>query len=363
MPGDGVCDYLIYDSVYKKGPAPFDPHGMDASLNIFLNGGSQMTKTKLGISFAYKYRQNVMSELTTTNGTVAVVVKYFLDRHICNFGILDVPTNSVDKSSVEEMLEILKVLHDLTISKRTIHRRCLTIFASSPTSPNSDKIYVGAFLKIFTPDVVVMLSHYAEGDNTFEDCRVVPPTMLQRPISIFSNSSYKNDMHKAADTLRKLTIQGVVASWALSVTMKGRWSVLKPGQPADFLSECVHDPSAESFGSYTEVCENPDFRGILNYKTGVRGTLYYSRSDGRMFSYDNDTTFVEKLCRIRVLQLTFAIGVVAFDIDYDDYSTICGELNQYRAFTRLYTLVDILDYFKKKFNDAGELKDCLFLAE
>ncbi|KAL3197212.1 hypothetical protein MRX96_014823 [Rhipicephalus microplus] len=273
MPGDGVCDYLIYDSVYKKGPAPFDPHGMDPSLNIFLNGGSQMTENQ---------------------------VRHFI---------------------------------------------CVQV------------------RKIFTPDVVVMLSHYAEGDNTFEDCRVVPPTMLQRPISIFSNSSYKNDMHKAADTLRKLTIQGVVASWALSVTMKGRWSVLKPGQPADFLSECVHDPSAESFGSYTEVCENPDFSGILNYKTGVRGTLYYSRSDGRMFSYDNDTTFVEKLCRVRVLQLTFAIGVVAFDIDYDDYSTICGELNQYRAFTRLYTLVDILDYFKKKFNDAGELKDCLFLAE
>ncbi|XP_075726043.1 uncharacterized protein LOC142767714 [Rhipicephalus microplus] len=151
------------------------------------------------------------------------------------------------------MLEILKILRGFTESQATSDRSCLTIFASSPTAPNSDTIYVNAFSKIFTPDIVVMLSHYAEGDNTFEDCRVVPPTMLQRPISISSNTSYKNDMHKAADTIRKLTQRGVDASWVLSVTMKGRWTVLKPGQPVDFLSECVHDPSAESFGNYAEV--------------------------------------------------------------------------------------------------------------
>ncbi|KAL1427354.1 hypothetical protein MTO96_017641 [Rhipicephalus appendiculatus] len=322
-----------------------------------------MTKSKLGIAFAHKYRKDIKSQLTTTDGTVPAAVKYFLDKDICNFGILDTPTNSVDKSSVEEMLEILKLLRNFSTSQTASGKRCLTIFAGSPSHPDSETIYAEAFSKIFTPDVVVMLSHYGEGDNTFEDCRVVPPTLLQRPASIPSNSSYNNDMHKAADTMRKLTLRGVVTSWALSITMKGRWTVLKPGQPVDFLSECEHDPSAESFGSYFEVCQHAEFNDTIDYKTSVRGKIFYSQSAGRMFAYDNGTTFVQKLCRVRVLQLNFAFGVVAFDVDYDDYANICAQLNHYNAFTRLNFLRDLLEYFQGVFSDAGELKDCLELAE
>ncbi|KAL1427310.1 hypothetical protein MTO96_017598 [Rhipicephalus appendiculatus] len=35
IPDDDVCDYLIYDSVYKKGPTPFDPNNVDPSLDPY----------------------------------------------------------------------------------------------------------------------------------------------------------------------------------------------------------------------------------------------------------------------------------------------------------------------------------------
>ncbi|KAL1427311.1 hypothetical protein MTO96_017599 [Rhipicephalus appendiculatus] len=294
LPKDGVCDYLIYDSVYKDGPTSvYRLINKYYSLSIFFDGGMQMTKTILGIAFAYKYRQVIKSQLTTAAGTVPPLAKYFFDRDICNFGIVDTPTNSVDKYSGGRNVGNLE-----------------------------DTIYVEAFSKIFTPNIVVILSHYAEGDSTFEDCRVVPPTMLQRPASMSTNSSYKHDMNKAAHTLRMLDIRGLVASWALSVTMKGRFTVLKPRQPLDFLSECEHDPQQRSFGSYTEICNDGAFREDVHYKTKVRGTIFHSTVQNLLFSFDTGTTLVEKLCSIRVLQVTFPIGVVAFDIDYDDFGNI-----------------------------------------
>lgn len=240
--------------------------------------------------------------------------------------------------------------------------KCRTVFVGPSAGKNLANTYFETFSNIFTPDIVVLLSHYVEGDNTFEDCHVVPPTILSRPVTLSTNSSYKHDMHRAADEIRKLTKLGLVASWALSVTMKGRWTVLKAGEPADFLSKCAHDPEADSFGSYAEVCENPEFSSDIKYMTGIRGSAFHRQSDGKMFSYDNSSTLVGKLCRVRVSQLSFAFGIVAFDVDYDDVGNVCSKLNRYGAFTRLFYLQDLLVYFENIFDVSGELEDCLKLA-
>ncbi|KAL1427334.1 hypothetical protein MTO96_017621 [Rhipicephalus appendiculatus] len=207
-----------------------------------------------------------------------------------------------------------------------------------------------------------MLSHYLEGDNTFEDCRVVPPAMLTRPPSLITNSSYKYDLSTAGEAIRRLIARGVNASWAVSVTLKGRWTKLKAGQPADFLSECVYDPSAESFGSYTEVCRDPSFTVDIEYKSSVYGRLYYNRKDGRMFSFDNTTTYIEKLCRTKVQQLSFVMGVAAYDVDYDDFIDVCGSINYYGAFTRLFNFRDLMYYIWKRFNASENLQGCLSLV-
>ncbi|KAL1427331.1 hypothetical protein MTO96_017618 [Rhipicephalus appendiculatus] len=360
---DGVCNYLFYDSVYKKGPTPFDPDNVDTSLSIFLANHSKFETTKFGIAFAYKQRQQLLSELSTQDGATPVVVKYFLDRDICNFGILDTPTKDFDKSSVEQMLESLKLLDQFSVTKTSEDRECITVFAGPSADTPLEDVYVEKFSTIFTPSIVVILSHYLEGDNTFEDCRVVPPTMLARPPSLSTNSSYRYDMSTAAETISKMIARRVDASWALSVTMKGRWTKLKGGQSADLLSECVHDPSAESFGSYTEVCEDRSFTEDTQNKLSVYGTLYYNRNDGRMFAFDNDTTFNEKLCRLRAQHLSFAIAVAAYDVDYDDYSNVCAPINPFSEFSRLVNLKYVLDYLEKAFNVAAQLQHCLEQTE
>ncbi|KAL3197243.1 hypothetical protein MRX96_014851 [Rhipicephalus microplus] len=202
-------------------------------------------------------------------------------------------------------------------------------------------MYIDLFPKIFTPSVVVILSHYVEGDNTFQDCRVVPPTMLTRPDALTTNSNYKFDL----------------------VTIKGRLTKLKAGQPVDFLSECEHDPSAESFGKFTEACLDPSFTYETQSQSGLEGALYYNKVDGRILSFDNHTNFVKKLCKLRALHLSFAYGIAGYDVDYDDYNAICHSVSVFKPFTMVFTLTLLRDYVRAVFNDASEYTDCLDQAD
>ncbi|KAH7942871.1 hypothetical protein HPB52_002048 [Rhipicephalus sanguineus] len=114
--------------------------------------------------------------------------------------------------------------------------------------------------------------------------------------------------------------------------MQGRWTVLKVGQRAEFLSECVYDPSAESFGSVTEVCEDPRFSVEINNKSGVYGGLYYNKAEGRTFSYDSSTAFADKLCRLRLEELSSKIVFAVYDVDYGHSTNVCDKMNSRGAF-------------------------------
>ncbi|KAL1427356.1 hypothetical protein MTO96_017643 [Rhipicephalus appendiculatus] len=251
------------------------------------------------------------------------------------------------------MLESLKLFDRFLRSGSCWTRYGLTVLAVPIPDTHLENIYVEKFSKIFTPDVVVLLSHYLEGDNTFKDCRVVPPTLLTRPASLSTSSSYKYDLRMAAEAIRRLTSRGVESRLALSVTLKGRWTVLKAGQPADFLSECVYDPTTESFGSYTEVCEDSSFSAVIQYESGAYGALYYSQTDGRVFTYDNYTTFAEKICRVKLPEYTFRIGLIAYDVDYDDSTNVCDKINSRGAFNRTCVLASVTPYIEG-FYDSEE---------
>uniref|UniRef100_A0A131YAU7 Uncharacterized protein n=1 Tax=Rhipicephalus appendiculatus TaxID=34631 RepID=A0A131YAU7_RHIAP len=360
LPDDRWCNYLFYDSVYKNGPEPFDPSHLDPTLSIFMDHLSKYNATALGIGFAYKYTQHLNSELSQNDSDTPVVLKHFFDENICSFAILDTPSDGLDKSTLEEMLESLKLVDGFVRSKESWPRKCLTVVAVPTPDTSLEDVYIEVFPKIFTPSVVVILSHYVQGDNTFQDCRVVPPIMLTRPDMLTSSSNYKFDMNSGAQSIEKLIARGMDAIWALSVTLKGRWTKLKAGEPVGFLSQCEHDPSAESFGRYSDACMDPSLSNGTHYKSGLQGTMYFS-SDGRILSFDNNTDIVQKLCRLRNQHLTFAYGIAAYDVDYEDYSDACESVSVLGPFTRVFTLTLLRDYVRVVFDIPREYEDCLKL--
>ncbi|KAL1427101.1 hypothetical protein MTO96_017709 [Rhipicephalus appendiculatus] len=319
LPEDTWCDYLFYDSVYKEGPAPFDPGNLPPALSILLGHLSRYGYTQLGIGFAYKYTQHLNSELSKNDSDTPVVLEHFFDKNICNFGILDTATDGLEKSTLEEMLESLKLIDGFVRSKGAWPKTCHTVVAV----PTPDTGLEDVYLEIFP--------------------------------------SYKFDLNSAAESIEKLIARGMDAVWALSVTIKGRWTKLKVGEPVDFLSECEHDPSAESFGRYVVACEDPSFSYKNDSKSEVVGALYYNKMDRRILSFDNNTSLVLKLCRLRAQHLTFAFGIAAYDVDYDDYSGVCHSRFVYGYFTVL-VLSILQDYVRYAFTDPKDYNDCAALA-
>ncbi|KAK8762689.1 hypothetical protein V5799_026039 [Amblyomma americanum] len=49
-----------------------------------------------------------------------------------------------------------------------------------------------AFKNVYQPDVLIAQGHYYSGDNTFAECRVLPPTVVTRPQE--ANNSYQHDL-------------------------------------------------------------------------------------------------------------------------------------------------------------------------
>ncbi|KAL3202364.1 hypothetical protein MRX96_042529 [Rhipicephalus microplus] len=319
LPDDRWCNYLFYDSVYKKGPAAFDPNHLDPALGVFMGHLSKYNYT------AFRYSQHLKSELSTNSGATPVVLKHFFDENICNFGILDTPTDGLDNSSLQEMLEGLKLIDGFVKGKKEWPKKCRTFLAV----PTPDTSLEDVYLKVFPP------------------------------ASLTTKGSYRFDLNSAAESIERLIARGMDATWALSISMKGRWTKLKAGQPVDFLSECEYEPSAESFGRYADTCEDPSFSNVTYYKSGVHGSLYYNKEDGRILAFENNTDIVQKFCGLRAQHLTFAYGVVAYDVDYEDYSDDCDSVSVLGKFTRVFTLTLLRDYVRIVFDVPKEYADCL----
>ncbi|KAK8756510.1 hypothetical protein V5799_000781 [Amblyomma americanum] len=129
--------------------------------------------------------------------------------------------------------------------------------------------------------------------------------------------------------------------------MKGRWTEPEQGQRTDFFARCKHNPDAQSFGSYTEVCRHSRYVANLKYVPEHYAMLTSLDTRVRVFTYDNEQGLSAKLCRVKSEELDVNYGIAAFDVDYDDYSNMCGSINKFGRHSRLKTLRRIVDYYRR----------------
>ncbi|XP_037570474.2 uncharacterized protein LOC119452325 [Dermacentor silvarum] len=216
--------------------------------------------------------------------------------------------------------------------------------------------------KTVWPHIFIGLGHYVNGDNTFTDCCIMPPTVVMRPAQVATdNSSYQHDLAMVVGSFDMLTSNSTPPVWAISVTMKGRWTVAEAEETPNFLSRCVHDPSAESFGNIAQVCNDPDFERVVN-DLQLHSTLTYGDNHSRVFSYDDEYAFREKLCRLKAEHTSIEFGIAVFDLEYEDFSNSCSFANSRGAFSRLKLLRLLIDFFSTKFHDQTDFAACSSLT-
>ncbi|XP_077515012.1 uncharacterized protein LOC144125484 [Amblyomma americanum] len=341
FPPDGLCEYIFFDSVEKgnRNPLAF-PKRWGNDLRIFITAYARYNTTAFGIGFAYD----------------SSLLESFWRKNIFHFGIVDTATRNAREADVELALNVLKALNTHAETQRRQGNPSFIFFAGVVFNQNWTNFYNDKFTNIYKPHLFIAQGHFFYGDNTFSDCRVMPPTAPTRPQGL--GGSYQHDLTLAADSFSKLSSRGLSIIGALSITMKGRWTRTLPVQgPSDFLSGCVHNTSAPSFGRYSEICRNPKYLQ-RSYSQTHDAILAVHDTDNVLFAYDNEVGLCRKLCAVKGTHSGVRFGIAVYDLEYEDFSNACGVFNKYGAFSRVHAIRGILNYFKTRFQSAPDAVGC-----
>ncbi|XP_077489339.1 uncharacterized protein LOC144100198 [Amblyomma americanum] len=358
MASDGLCDIAFFDSIYAgnknnlSGGSPFD-----SDLETFMRAATRYNRTTLGISFAFHHMYQLRDDLRRTKPNALEV---FWRSRIYHTGILDTPTGATQTEMMTAMLR-LKVLADLAKRQRAPRRSVFTALAAPSPARQWIHYFDEEFKRIqFIPDLLVVYGHYPFGDNTVDNCAVMPPTQLSAVrLPHEFQGSYVYDMSYGPHGIRELERRRVPTAGLVSVTMKGRWTTPSPGRPLEFFERCERDPGATSFGSYTEVCRG---QGYLRYEPQHYAMLAYETTNRTLFAYDNEEGLAAKLCRVKNEVLDVNFGIAAYDVDYDDYANECRMMNKLGAHSRLKVLRKILDYYRSLASQIFNETSCARVA-
>ncbi|KAK8764842.1 hypothetical protein V5799_032551 [Amblyomma americanum] len=78
----------------------------------------------------------------------------------------------------------------------------LTIFIDAYARYSTTAFGIGfAYENVYKPDLFIAQGHYFYGDNTFRNCRVMPPTVLTMPDGL--NDTYQNDLICTSSSFRQ----------------------------------------------------------------------------------------------------------------------------------------------------------------
>ncbi|XP_077490792.1 uncharacterized protein LOC144101487 [Amblyomma americanum] len=356
MASDGLCDVAFYDSVYANntnflyGGSPFE-----SDLVTFMRAATRYTRTTLGVAFAFQHMDRLGNDLRKTNPGP---LELFWQSGIYHTGILDTPTNA-SRNQMTTAMYRLRELDNLGQSQRALGHQPLTVLAVP--APGKQWMYFldEDFQRLqFIPNYIVVYGHYQFGDNTVDNCAVMPPTRLSAvALPPQLRTTYLYELTAGPQALRDLERKQVPTHGLLSVTMKGRWTTVYPGQPLDFFSRCELNPSATSFGSYAEVCKDRNYQYNLRYEPQHYAVLTYESTNRSAFTYDNEDGLAAKLCKVKYQERDVTFGIAAYDVDYDDYANVCGSINKFGENSRLKALRKIVDFYKnlgsQMFNEAS----------
>ncbi|XP_077492041.1 uncharacterized protein LOC144102729 [Amblyomma americanum] len=363
MASDGLCDIAFYDSIYADGRNILGDNRFGSDLVTFMGAVARYRKTKLGVAFAFRHIDQLGNDLRRTNPNPLQV---FWQRRIYHTGVLDTPPNATRSQMMIAMSRIM-ILDRFAQSQRALNHGALTAlslhlqpgsgYTSLTTSSKFTSISLTCWRLQFIPDLLVVYGHYPFGDNTVDNCVVMPPTRLSAiPLAVELRGSFSYDMSHGPVGAGEWERRQLPTLPLVSVTMKGRWTRASQGQPLQFFSRCEKNPIAASFGSYTQVCRGTNYGPNLRYQTQHYAMLTYDAKNRTLFAYDNEAGLAAKLCKVKDTALDVTFGIAAYGVDYDDYVNDCGMRNKFGKHSRLKALRNVKDYYRslasKIFNEA-----------
>ncbi|KAL1427112.1 hypothetical protein MTO96_017719 [Rhipicephalus appendiculatus] len=354
FPPDALCDYILYDSLYKGYTDPLRaPADFDASLRTFVDAYATYDTTAFGIGIAHSSTSYLTSALLTP-GSSFEPLKPFWEKEIYHYGVLDTPTVDTREQDLLVALASLRILRSKTAPLRGMGNTVLSFLAAAVPNDTLADTYVSYFKQNNLPDVFIALGHYVRGDNTLPTCIIMPPTALHRPT--IGHDSYQHDLTSAASGIDVVSTQRSETKLALSVTFKGRLATAAAPTLLAFQDLCLRHSGMVSFASYAEVCKSPDYSRREIYSSLYGSTQLRHTGGSVVFSYDDRAGLSTKLCSIKAQHTSTKFGIAVFDLDYADFSGACS--TQRGPFPILHALRRVLDFFTAGHVTTANVKDC-----
>ncbi|XP_070380531.1 uncharacterized protein [Dermacentor albipictus] len=301
FPPDGLCEYIFFDSLYKQGRNSIvAPEGFDTNLRTFIDVAPLHEITAFGVGITFDSVHH-LELLLNSSAPSFKPMEIFWDNAIYHLAILDTATVSPVEHEVISALGCLKLLRDrFSTEQMNQGRKIFTVFAASIPDDAWANLYIRNFTTLFKPDLFIGFGHYTRGDNSLKSCRIVPPTLFQRPPG--AEYSYQHDM----------------------------------------------------------VCKNPGFKTAPIYDSQVDATRILHAVKPEVFSYDDRVGLCKKLCTMKAQDTSMKFGIAVYDLDYADFSNTCGSKDG--PFSRLHLVRNILNFFRTRYRTTADTADCVNLA-
>ncbi|KAH7944342.1 hypothetical protein HPB52_018475 [Rhipicephalus sanguineus] len=269
FPDDGLCDYIFFDSLYKDGRNMLSRQAtFSKSLSNFIKNRPAYQGTHLGVGFSFNYLQSAEEDLKVKEPNP---LQPLWDQGIFSVGIFDRPHKSLENQKAA--IGTLKKIDDLLQMPKQLGHHVATALAAPDPQFDWSLQYALDFSKVgFDPYIFIAIGHYTYGDNTVRNCAIMPPTRYPFDFPDDENitSDYNYDLGTALFAAQQMSLKRTRLRALVSVTLKGRWNVLRSSDKVEFFERCVSDPSANSFGSYTEAA-------LVDGIGGAAGELDWSR--------------------------------------------------------------------------------------
>ncbi|KAL3185815.1 hypothetical protein MRX96_028701 [Rhipicephalus microplus] len=349
FPADGLCDYIVYDSIYKNNKNPLIAN-WDYDLYSILSKAQKtdMTKTQFGLGFAFEYRRNLTQDLTTSS------LEAFWLHNVFHFGILECPAHGTKQADLDEVFVALKMLDDSVQEARVSGNSSYIVLGSETYTDTWSNYLKDKFDSVFKPDLFISLGHQLCGDPEKISCLSTPPAILEKPQGL----SDTHDLYDAAQSLASINSLPGAPRLSISVSMKGRWSTLRPTSRVEIFSPCEKGTAGPFFGSYTDICNTPSFTVNVLYEAQRYAMRTFDPGTRHMFVYDDEQVLCRKLCLVKANHTNVPFGVAIYDVDYEDADNACPHLNLRDNYSRLKTVRSVANFLARKFTDPTKESQC-----
>ncbi|XP_077491859.1 uncharacterized protein LOC144102468 [Amblyomma americanum] len=378
VPNDGLCDFMLFDSLYSSCGGEVAAHSLSRSLQAFVTLAAASRNTQYGCSVDALAVGDFVNGLRKTQAK-AWVEENLLKNKVYHWGAMNVHKVYLEGSQgvLKAALEGLK--DAVTFSRPLAHQRQIAPYTFLGCYGGCQTI--GQELKsVFTPDAIVILGHMSFQPYAISSeipnfrCIILPPNIYQIPAPVRSLAPYAHTYYEGcrlAECLR--TQHKLQVPIGVSLTLKGRWWV-------PLTDDEKSAPSAiGSYGLYKEcalrsfdqdalpgvVCNmtNANYTKNVQLDQDAQSLTAYDKGPGfkQTFAFDNHQTYRQKLCDAKYNLTQVVFTVAAYDVNYDSVTMSCQRTQVFGRYVRTVRLRRIGRFLNDNYTDSSKHASCLAL--